>query len=260
MTEILDIHTFSLFLLTFVRVASFFLAFPFISTTLIPLNIRILLILAFSFYLSQIIEPSQMIDITKIDLLSFFLLVIRELLLGISFSLLTIIYSSIFIHSAELISYSMGLTIVNIFDSTFGSISVLSRFFVYIFYVVFFFTDAYKIFIAAFAESFKIIPIGNFHLSDSLLYFFLKESKLIFFLSFKIAFPFIITLFITNLILALVNRLIPQINVFIVGLPLQIFIGLFFLSTGFSILIYSSKYLIEKLSTDIINLIKILGH
>lgn len=52
------------------------------------------------------------------------------------------------------------------------------------------------------------------------------------------AFPFILVLLVFNVVLALINRLIPQINVFFIGLPAQIWIG-------FIVLMFSSILLVK---------------
>ena len=62
-----------------------------------------------------------------------------------------------------------------------------------------------------------------------------------------------------NVSLALINRLIPQINVFIVGLPLQIFIGLLSLAIATSLIIYFSTSVINNFSESYIKLIGIMG-
>jgi flagellar biosynthetic protein FliR len=76
-------------------------------------------------------------------------------------------------------------------------------------------------------------------------------------MGFQLAFPFLITLFLTNLILALINRLIPQINVFIVGLPFQIFVGLFALFLGFFVVVYYFVNLSEYMNAALMEILKI---
>jgi len=66
-------------------------------------------------------------------------------------------------------------------------------------------------------------------------------------------------LFIINVALALVNRLIPQINVFIVGLPLQIFVGLASLTIGAAVLIYFGIKIIEDMTQTYLDTMGILG-
>jgi flagellar biosynthetic protein FliR len=258
MSQLIDLSTLSLFLLVLLRVGAFMMAFPFFSTFFIPPNVRVFLIVAFSFYLTGLL-PHSNFDVTELNTLSLFILVVKEVLIGVALSVSVVVFYAIVIYAAELLSYLMGLTVVNMFDPSFGMVSVIGRFFVFLFYLLFFTTGAYRLFIVAMVESFKLIPPGHFQVSDSLFNFFLSESSLIFTLGFKLAFPFLVTLFITNLILALINRLIPQINVFIVGLPFQVFIGLLFLAMGFSVVVYFSEGLIERMVTDIIGLIRILS-
>ena len=258
MSQLVDLNTLSLFLLVLLRVGAFMMTFPFFSTAFVPPNVRVFLIVAFSFYLSELVAVSPF-DVTELDTVSLFVLVLKEVLIGVALSISVVVFYAIVIYAAELLSYLMGLTVVNMFDPSFGMVSVIGRFFVFLFYLLFFVTGAYRLFIVTMVESFSLLPPGHFHVSDSLFSFFLSESSLIFILGFKLAFPFLITLFITNLILALINRLIPQINVFIVGLPFQVFVGLFFLAMGFSVVVYVSENLVERLVTDIIGLIRILS-
>ena len=258
MSQLVDFNTLSLFLSVLLRVGAFMLVFPFFSTTFIPPNVRVFLIVAFSFYLAGLVDVPP-VNVFEVDTLSLFILVLKEVLVGVSLSLSFMVFYAVVIYAAELLSYLMGLTVVNMFDPTFGMVSVIGRFFVFLFYLLFFTTGAYKLFIATMVESFHLIPLGHLHVSDSLLSFFISESSLIFVLGFKLAFPFLVTLFITNLILALINRLIPQINVFIVGLPFQVFVGLLFLAVGFSVVVYFSEDLAERMVTDIIGVIKLLS-
>ncbi|WP_456435693.1 flagellar biosynthetic protein FliR [Thermovibrio ammonificans] len=243
------------FLFVFLRLSSLFIAFPFISGLNVPLMVRVVLVLAFSFFVSSFVtvEPGSL------TLFEFALAVLKELLLGLSLALVVYIFYAVFLFAADQISYLMGLTVVNMFDPTFGMVSVLGRFFVYVFYALFFATGAYRLFIGALVESFKLIPPGGASFKGPLFKFLFQEAGLIFSFGFQMAFPFLLVLFITNLALALVNRLIPQINVFIVGLPLQLFVGLVALSVGFSVVVLFGENLIQRLVEDLITLLRLTG-
>jgi len=248
---------FGTFIFVFIRISTLFLSFPFLSENFVPLNIRILLILSLSFFILPYV-PSQ-VNLESLSLISIFLLVLKEIFLGLFLSLLVRIFYGIVLYASELISYMMGLTVVNSFDPTFGMVSVLGRFFVFLFLLVFFETGGYRIFFGALFESFRVLPVGSIHIPDSLLTVFIREGSLLFYLAFKMAFPFLLSLFITNLALALINRLIPQINVFIVGLPLQLFVGLLFLYLGFGILIYFLRILTEKFVEEFLSILRLFG-
>ena len=248
---------FGTFLMVLVRLSSLFISFPFLSTPFIPPNVKVLFIIALTFFLLPYVNGN--VDIFHMNLLEIFTIVLKEALTGFFLSLIAMIFYGAVIYAAELISYMMGLTVVNMFDPTFGMVSVLGRFFILLFYAIFFSTGAYKIFIEALFESFKVIPIGNFSLSEPLYKLFTKEGSILFFLAFKMAFPFLIALFIANLTLALINRLIPQINVFIVGLPLQLFLGILLLTVGFSALIFFTRGLTERFIEEFLTTMKTLG-
>ncbi len=259
MTELVNYLSshFGLFLLILVRLSSLFLAFPFLSTPFIPHNVKILFVLALTLFILPYAGGS--VDLTQLSLVELFFLVIKEALIGFFLALVAMLFYGVVIYAAELISYTMGLTVVNMFDPSFGMVSVLGRFFVLIFYAVFFSTGAYRVFIGALFESFRVVPVGVFSLSEPLYKFFVKEGALLFFLAFKMAFPFLVALFITNLALALINRLIPQINVFIVGLPLQLFLGILLIALGFSALVFFVRGLVERFIEEFLTALRVLG-
>jgi len=243
--------------LIFTRVIAIFLSFPLLNTSMVSTNIKVLLVVFISFYISSFIK----ID-TNFVLLSAFeiaLLIIKELFIGFSLGLLVNIFISALSYAAEIISYFMGLTVVNVFDPTFGQISVLNRFFILLFYFIFFVTDSYQYVLGSIIMSFQYIPLDNFYINENIWQFIIEKSSYIFMMGFQIAFPFALILFLINVALALVNRLIPQINVFIVGLPLQIFVGLATLAFGASVLVYTIITILQRLGEDYVGVIKLVG-
>jgi len=241
------------FILSLVRLSILFVAFPFFSTPFVPRRVKVALILALTLSLSSslgvgVSPPGSYVEA--------FLLVLSEALLGFLFALVGAIFYGVVTYAGELVSYLMGLTVANLFDPTFGMVSVLGRLFVFTFYAVFFATGGAELFLGALWESFKLIPPGSFGLKAGLFSFFIKEGGALFYLAFKLAFPFLFALFLTNLALALVNRLIPQINVFIVGLPLQVFVGLLVLSVGYGVVVYFNVSLSQRFLESLFNLLR----
>ncbi|WP_281951153.1 flagellar biosynthetic protein FliR [Nitrosophilus kaiyonis] len=239
------------------RVIAIFLSFPLLNTSMVPINIKILLVLMLSFYISTFTNMS--IDMVNFSVLNLLFLIIKELFIGFSLGLLVNIFISAFSYAAEIISYFMGLTVVNVFDPTFGQISVLNRFFILLFYLIFFITDAYHYILGSLIMSFEYFPLDKLIINENIWQFIIEKSSYIFILGIQIAFPFALILFLINVALALVNRLIPQINVFIVGLPMQIFVGLASLAFGASVIIYTIVTLIQRLGEDYIGFVKMLG-
>jgi len=239
------------------RMVGMFLGFPLLNTALIPLNVRILLVVAFSFFFTSLFDIT--VPTENFSVFTYLMLVLRELLIGFLLGLIVNIFISAFSYAAELISYFMGFTIANVFDPTFGQISVLDRFFILLFYLLFFITGAYQMVFGGIVMSFKVLPVGSLNFNFDSFIYILKETPLIFYFAFKIAFPFVLILFMVNVALALINRLIPQINVFIVGLPLQIFVGLAALAIGASFIIYFSVSVINHFAESYLKAIGIMG-
>ncbi len=241
----------------FTRVIGIFLSFPLLNTSMIPLNVRVLFVVAFSFYVAAIMDIS--VSVVNVSVLEILLNILKELLIGFLLGVLVNIFIAAFSYAAELISYFMGLTIANMFDPTFGQISVLDRLFILIFYLLFFITGVYQIFLSGVIASFELFPVYQFHFNGGIFVYILEKSVQLFVIGFKLAFPFVLVLFITNVVLALINRLIPQIMVFIVGLPLQIFLGISALAIGSASIIYFAVSVLDETGSSFIEVIKNVG-
>jgi flagellar biosynthetic protein FliR len=241
--------------LIFSRIIAFFMAFPLISSPIIPHNVKVLLVVSFAYF--TMLNFNIKLEIKEYDLLIFLTLILKEVFIGFSLGIIVNIFIGAFSYAAEIISYLMGLTVLNMFNPAFGQTSVLSGYFLFLFYLLFFISGAYQIFIGALFKSFEVIPLSSFNINNGVFEFIIKKSSDIFLLSFQMAFPFILVLLVFNIVLALINRLIPQINVFMVGLPVQIFIGFVILIFASSLIISVGLNFIDKMTNYYLTLMEI---
>ncbi|MEQ8253478.1 MAG: flagellar biosynthetic protein FliR [Smithellaceae bacterium] len=84
-------------------------------------------------------------------------------------------------------------------------------------------------FFTAIVQSYALLNPLTFHFSGALMQNILSISKDMFVIAVKLAAPIMAVMLFTNVGLGIVARTVPQINIFIVGMPLQIAIGLIFL-------------------------------
>jgi len=80
-----------------------------------------------------------------------------------------------------------------------------------------------------------------------------------FLLAFKIAAPIVVTLLISDITLGIIARTVPQLNVFVIGLPLKVllnYIILFFVAVGF---IYMFKEVFQQMIIAMKNLMTLMG-
>ena len=95
-------------------------------------------------------------------------------------------------------------------------------------------TDAHHILIKAMVSSFKDVPIGSVTMQQSLFQYLITATGKVFVTGFKIGAPIIVTLLFVEVALGMLSRMIPQINIFIEGVPLKIIVtvAIFSLSLG----------------------------
>jgi flagellar biosynthesis protein FliR len=132
--------------------------------------------------------------------------------------------------AGEMIGVQIGFSIVNVIDPiSSAQVSVISEFQYIVALLIYLAVDAHHTFIIAIADSYRFVSPFAYHFSGTLMQHILVFSKELFVTAIKISAPVMAVLFFTNVALGVVARTVPQINIFIVGFPLQIAVGLTFL-------------------------------
>jgi len=140
-------------------------------------------------------------------------------------------------YAGELISLQMGLSFATFYDSHYGqAMPVISRIFNILTILLFFCFDGHLLLIETLIASFDILPINKVILSVDGIISLVEMSKLIFSSGLKFALPVVILLLCINLSLGLLNRIIPQLSIFVVGFPLSLAAGMLALSFSLSLL------------------------
>jgi len=146
--------------------------------------------------------------------------------------------------AGELIGIQMGVSIANVIDPISSTqVSIVSEFLYLVALLVFLTVDAHHTFIVAMAESYKTVPLLGVHLGGGLAREMLLMTQSMFVTGIKISAPVMAVLLFLNVGLGIVARTVPQINVFVVGFPLQVAVGLVFIGL-------SMPFLVTLLSWD----------
>jgi len=128
--------------------------------------------------------------------------------------------------AGQLIGFQMGFSIVNIIDPvTSTQVSIIAEFQYLVAALLFLATSAHHVFLAAIVESYKVLPIYDFQFTGRSCrpHRPFRQHVCHCREDFR---PLIAALLLTNVGLGLIARTVPQINIFIVGFPLQIAVGL----------------------------------
>ncbi len=240
-------------LLVYVRIFSFLSLVPFFGKESLPNVIKLYLTTALSLSLFYYTEmgPIQVRSSAE-----FMLMVLREFLLGFLAGLILRLILDAVASAGEYIGINMGLGLATVFLPQEPQLNIMSVFFMLLGSVFFIAVGGPEMVYLALVRSFESIPIGSFSPYELRPDAFLKLFYESFSLAFRVALPLILTLLLLNIVLAIINRFIPQINVFMVGLPLQVLVGLIVLIVMLSLI---TLVLSSHVKDYIINMVRFLG-
>jgi flagellar biosynthetic protein FliR len=124
----------------------------------------------------------------------------------------------------------MGFRIANVVDPFSGINSpVIGQYKNILLTLIFLAVDGHLYLIKHLNNSFKIIPPGEVNFNSQIWIYFFRRSADMFLLALKVAMPIAGAIFLLDVILAFLARSVPQMNLFIVGLPIKILAGLLLL-------------------------------
>ena len=159
--------------------------------------------------------------------------------------------------AGHLVGFQMGFGIVNVIDpSTSSQVSVTSQFENILAMLIFLSINAHHWFLKGIVESFSLVPLLGFHFTGAVANIMVDIFKNVFIIGIKLGAPVIAALFFTTIALGLVARTVPQINVFIIGFPLQIGIGLLMMGLTMSFFNMAMKGAFIQMGNDMYLLMK----
>lgn len=212
------------FLLVFSRVGAMVMLMPALGETAIPQRIRLVMALAVSFLLYVVLRGSlpQMPSSPYLLAILIIFEILTGLLIGASIRLLL---SALHV-AGTIIAMQTGLALAQAFDPIQGAQSALMSTFMTLMAVVLIFTtNMHHMMISAMYDSYVLFPVGmDLHMSDfaEVVVDTVANS---FLLGVQISAPFIVYGLIFNVGLGILARLMPQLQVFFIAMPLNIIAG-----------------------------------
>ncbi|HHW30462.1 MAG TPA: flagellar type III secretion system protein FliR [Clostridiaceae bacterium] len=219
------LENFIFFLVILVRITGLFVAAPVFGRNNIPMRLKV----GFSFFLALIF--TNIVDRSEVfvnsSVFEFFLILIKEFLIGIIIGYVSFLFFTSIYLTGQIIDMQIGFSMANIYDPASNiQIPLTANFYFIMSTVVFLIIRGHHLLIQGIFESYKSIPIGRAIIDSSLTEIFVEIFGSIFVTGFKIAAPVTVSILIVDLFLGILSKTVPQLNVFIVGMPLKIFLGL----------------------------------
>lgn len=224
------------FILILCRMTSFFSAVP----VFFPKGMPNLAKIGFSVVITYILMP--MIDISNISenisLFGLFVFSIYEIIIGLTLGYLTNLCFSFARMAGQLMDFHVGFSMSSMFDPTAEDTSTLiGRILFWLSLMIFLLIDGHHMLIQSLLRTFETVQIGTYIMNGDTISYIIRVFVEFFEIGIKISIPITLILLITNLVLGLASRSVPQLNVMILGMPIKILVGLGTLTLTFPMII-----------------------
>jgi len=253
------VQYFQIFLLILVRMFGMFLVAPFFSSGVIPLRIRAV----FSVYVAACIFPAVSRTIVSIpeNMYSYALLVISEAVIGILIGFFISIIFAAFQLAARFFSFQMALGIAEVIDpfSQVG-ITLVGQMWTIMGIMVFIAIDGPHMLVIATYESYSTIQLFQILRDSGVMYKALINTfGAMFMVALKLSFPILATLFLLAVTLGLLAKAAPQMNIFMLGFPIQIGVGFLMMIIVIGGVALGMSSALDRAFKDLFALIRALG-
>lgn len=231
---------FETLLLVFVRTSTMLFVFPVFSAREIPLMVRIGLAGIISFIIFHALPLTAPLP----GIGALVAAVVSQIVLGLIVGFVAYLVFMGIQFAGEILDIQIGFAVANIISpQTQQQVTVLGELELTLATLVFLISNSHLLMLQGIGGSFHLVPLPYINLDPSVagnVVIFLEQAFLI---VFQIAAPAAVALFVVNVALGLMARVAPQMNVFVVGFPLQIGVGLLMLAVSVPLLVAVSPHL-----------------
>lgn len=211
------------FMLPMFRITSLLMTMPVFGTTLVPRRVRLYFALAITVVVAPVLPP--MPQVNALDL-SALLLIGEQIIIGAGMGLLLQLFFQAFVIAGQILSTQMGMGFASMVDPTNGvSSAVIGQFFTMLVTLVFLGMNGHLVVIETLIESFTTMPVGSGLLVSN---FWDLANGLTWVMGagLRIVLPAITALLVINIAFGIMTRAAPQLNIFSIGFPLTLVLGM----------------------------------
>lgn len=211
----------------FMRVGAMFAAVPVFSARSVPVRVRVLLAFIIAWILVPVIPKPPVIDLISAEAL---LISVYQVLIGVAMGFILQMVFTAFVIAGQSIAMAMGLGFASIVDPQNGvQVPVVSQAFLIMVTLVFLALNGHLLLIEVLAESFQRLPVGPLVISQDGLWQLVSWGSNMFVGGMLVALPAVAALLLVNLAFGVTSRAAPQLNIFAVGFPVMIMVGMAFI-------------------------------
>ncbi|MGM3185587.1 flagellar biosynthetic protein FliR [Musicola paradisiaca] len=220
-------HWLNQFFWPFIRILALISTAPVLSEKEINNRVKIGLALLITF----LVSPTIPIPLIPIFSASGLWVLGKQMAIGVCIGFTMQLALTAFRVAGELIGLQMGLSFATFFDPSGGpNMPVLARLLNLLVLLLFMASNGHLWLVSMLADTFHVIPINDDAIDSHIFYSVALAGIQIFNYGLRLALPLITLLLVINLSLGFLNRMSPQLSVFVIGFPVTLTVGILTLS------------------------------
>lgn len=212
------------YLMLIVRISGFVYTAPFFSMSQIPRRVKAAISVMLGIMVSGMV-PYEPLEYAGV--IGFMLFLLKELSAGVILGYASSICLHILNFAGQMIDMEIGFSMVNMLDPVSKvQTTITGNLYTYFVMLMLMVTDMHYYLLRAIVDSFRLIPVGNVHIPFNIYEAFLKFMVDYFIIGFRIILPIFATSLLVNVVLGVLAKVAPQMNMFVVGMQLKVIVGL----------------------------------
>jgi len=213
------------FMMVLTRISAFFIVLPVFGWKSIPVRIKVAITVLVTIFFSMI-TPSA-IEPREVSLLEAILLLANEATYGLALGLIVYLVFATVKFSGRIIERQMGLAMAQILDPLTGEqAQPLGMLLETIFILLFLSANGHHMFLLIISRSYEAFPAGNIPTIAVLASGIIKAGSTLLMAGLRLSAPILAAFLVLMVALAVLARIVPEMNILFISLPLRVGLGL----------------------------------
>ncbi|MDT8438380.1 MAG: flagellar biosynthetic protein FliR [Wenzhouxiangellaceae bacterium] len=232
------------FLLVLFRVGGLVMVAPVFGSRSLPMQVRVMLAVGLTLALFPIVPPVPVIDPVS---LAGAIVIFQQILIGAATGLILQLAFDAVVIGIQTVSMSMGLGFAIMVDSASGvQVPTMSQFHLILATLLFLAMNGHLLLVQLLIDSFATLPVGSTGLDRDAFWMVAGWGSTVFAGAVKVALPAVTAVLIANVSIGVISRAAPTLNLFAIGLPSTILVGMVMLLITLPSFGQSVTWLIER--------------
>ena len=215
------------FLFVLCRTTGIFTFNPIFSRNNVPNNIKAFMSVVFAVVMMSSLGTQSVPEFNGV--LGFAFIMIKELLIGFVFGFFTNLMITVLLYAGEIMDTEIGLGMAKAYDPATGvTMPVFGNYYYYLFTLYFFLTNGHLTYLKLFSLSYETIPIGYSITNTTLdlFYIIVMYMGTVMELALKFAMPILAVELIIEMIMGIIMKAVPTIQIFVLNVHLKLIMGM----------------------------------